>query len=950
MNYSQQGIIAKQRALNAKGGKFGRKLLLTLIIALISFLIGIVIFGISAVLGMYNGILASTPQINTGMVASTKQATFVYDVEGNKMDELVATNSNRILVTMDDIPQNMADAVVAIEDERFYEHNGVDFLGMLRAGFQFVTTMGEEKQGASTITQQLLKNTIFTEWMSEGDNMIKSVKRKLQEQYLAIELTKVLSKEDILERYMNTINLGQNTLGVEAAAQRYFGKSVSELNLSECATIAVITQNPSRYNPISHPDQNARRRLDCLDKMLELEFITKDEYDEAVADDVYARIERHNVNFLEETTTSSYFTDALTYDVREDLIKAGYSETMADNLLYSGGLRIMSTMDPEIQAIVDSQVNNPENYPDYIQYELDCALTINKPDGTSQNYSKEMMALYFKENIDHEFDLLFDTPDEAETTFAQYRDSLLEEGDEYVERISITPQPQVSVYLMDHSTGYVVAMSGGRGPKEGRLTLNRATDAYRQPGSTFKVLAAYAPALDTAGQTLANVYIDGPFFYDDGKQVSNWYGNDSWDYKGICSIRYGIEQSLNVVAVKTLTVITPQLGFDYLKNFGFKHLADGDEINGKIYYDARQPLALGGITTGVSNEELTAAYAAIANGGVYTEPKLYTVVYDSEGNIILDNRAPETHQVIKDTTAFLLTDAMVDVVEEGTGTRVNFSNEMAIAGKTGTTSDNKDVWFAGYTPYYTCSVWAGYDNNHKMISKGANKETNISKDLWASIMEKLHANLPAQDFYIPTGIVEAEVCKVSGKLPNPGVCDGHIITEYFEDSTIPMMTCDVHYVGNICAYDNLIATPECPFQYEGSWTMTPVEDSSLWSGSTTAIEQPDGSIVYRSPRKTNVCQHNINFFTDPNYETIYAQQRLEMDLRIQEVLQAQQQQAQQGDVPPDGSAPSQTGDAATPQPTQQPTTHTTTQTTTETTTETFTESTTQTHTETITTP
>ncbi len=896
MNFTQKGIVAKQKALNAKGGKFGRKLLLTLVMVIILAIICMVVWGISAALGMYNGILASTPRINSSDVASTKQATFVYDIEGNKIDELVATNSNRILVSMDQIPQDMGDAIVAIEDERFYEHNGVDFMGMLRAGYQFIITLGDEKQGASTITQQLLKNTIFTEWTEEGDNFIKSVKRKLQEQYLAVELSKILSKEEILERYMNTINLGQNTLGVEAAAQRYFGKSVSELTLSECATIAVITQNPSKYNPISHPENNVKRRKDCLDNMLELEFITQAEYDEAIADDVYSRIERHNINYLETSTISSYFTDALTYDVRADLIAAGYSETRADNMLYSGGLRIMSTMDPKVQAIVDRQVANPENYPEYTQYLLDCALTITSQDGTVQNYSKEMMTLYFRENVDKDFDLLFDSHEEAVAAFEQYKTYLLKEGDEYVERISTTPQPQVSVYIMDQSTGYVVAMAGGRGTKEGRLTLNRATDTYRQPGSTFKVLASYAPALDSAGQTLATVYNDAPFFYNTGIQVNNWYSDSAQPYRGLCSIRYGIEQSLNIVAVKTLTVITPQLGYDYLENFGFKQLANGKEINGQIFYDARQPLALGGITTGVSNEELTAAYATIANGGVYTKPKLYTVVYDSDGNIILDNREPETHQVIKDTTAFLLTDAMEDVVTKGTGTAVRFDREMAIAGKTGTTTDNKDVWFAGFTPYYTCSTWAGYDNNHKMISRGANKETNIAKNLWSSIMGELHSDLPDMEFYVPTGIVEAEICGVSGKLPNPGVCDAHVITEYFEEGTIPMMTCDVHYVGKICAYDNLIATPECPFQYEGTWVMTPVEDEALWSGSTIPIEQPDGSIVYQTPKTSNICQHNATFFADPNYQAILAQQQAELDIRIQQALAnqaAQQQQAGQ---------------------------------------------------------
>ena len=552
----------------------------------------------------------------------------------------------------------------------------------------------------------------------------------------------------------------------------------------------------------------------------------------------------------------------------------------------------MSTMDPKIQAIVDYEVNNPENYPDYVQYELDCALTITSKDGETQNYSKEMMTLYFKNNGEPNFDLLFDSPEEAQAKFEEYKAALLQEGDEYVERIRTTVQPQVSVYIMDQKTGYVAAMSGGRGPKEGRLTFNRATGSYRQPGSTFKVLAAYAPALDSAGLTLANVYNDAPFFYDDGKAVSNWY--DETKYKGLCSIRYGIEQSLNIVAVKTLTQITPRLGYDYAENFGFKQLADGKEVNGQLFYDAKQPLALGGITTGVSNEELTAAYASIANGGIYTKPRLYKTVETSDGRILLDNRTPKTKQVIKETTAFLLTDAMRDVVTKGTGTRVRFSNTMAIAGKTGTTSSNVDVWFAGYTPYYTCSTWAGYDNNHKMISSGVNQETNIAKNIWRNVMKSVHENLPDQDFEIPTGIVEAEICKLSGKLPNPDTCDpACIVTEYFEEDTIPMELCDVHYYGQICAYDNLIAAAECPFQYTGSWLMTPVEHESLHKGSEIPIEQPDGTIVYQMPKTSNMCQHDAEFFLNPDYPVILQIQQEELNIRIQEVLNAQQQMQQQ---------------------------------------------------------
>ena len=881
MNYSKKGVRAKQKALNSKSVKWQRKFIIIFgkILLVLILMVGIV--GVSAGLGAINGILASTPRISSNDVAPVGAATFVYDANGNKIDELVASNSNRIFVTMEQIPENMAHAVVAIEDERFYEHNGIDFRGILRAGYQFVITMGEEAQGASTITQQLLKNTIFTDWTSEGDNMVKKVKRKLQEQYLAIELTKILDKDEILERYMNTINLGQNTLGVEAASQRYFGKSVKDLTLSECATIAVITQNPSKYNPIRHPDNNARRREDCLKKMLKLEFITQAEFDEAMADDVYARIESHNVDYLATASTSSYFVDALTYDVKQDLLEAGYNETQAEFLLYSGGLRIISTMDPEIQAIVDAAVANEENYTDKTDWLLSYALTVMHPDGTSTNYSQEKMVKYFKENVDKNFDLLFSTQEEAMEAVEAYKLAVMAEGDDFQESISMTIQPQVATVVMDQYTGEIVAMSGGRGAKEGRLTLNRATDSYRQPGSTFKVLAAFAPAIDSADMTLATVFNDAPFYYDDGKPVKNWYDTG---YKGLSSIRYAIEQSMNIVSVKTLTQISPQLGYDYLLNFGFKKVTDRLVVGNEIKSDVIQATALGGITVGVSAEELTAAYASIANEGIYTTPKLYTKVVDSDGNVILDNTEPETRRVLRDTSAYLLTNAMEGVVKVpgSTGTSVNFDRNMAIAGKTGTTSDNKDVWFAGYTPYYTCATWIGYDNNEKLTSTGstANRQTNIAKRIWKEIMENIHTELPASTFAIPEGIVKTTICSRSGKLPVPGLCDGTLKEEYFTESTVPTESCNVHYVGPVCAYDGLPAAPECPFAYgEHVIEVVPVEDESLWLGSTIPIEQPDGSIIYQQPKTSNYCQHDITFFTNPDYESILHAQQYEMNHR-----------------------------------------------------------------------
>jgi len=885
MNYSKKGVRAKQRALNSKSSKWARKFALMGVKLLLVAIVGIGICGVSAGLGAFMGILSSTPTIRLSDVVASGQATIVYDAEGNELDQYVSSNSNRIQVTMDQVPKYLGLAFVAIEDERFYQHNGVDVKGMMRAAYQFVKTGGEETQGASTITQQLLKNTVFTSWTSEGNNKIKKIKRKIQEQYLALEISKYYSKDEILLNYMNAINLGQNTLGVEAASQRYFGKSCSDLTLSECAVIASITQNPSKYNPLRHPEDNQGRRKRCLDKMLELKFISQAEYDEAIADteDVYNRIGLYDTHLQEsDSAAGSYFSDAVYEQVKEDLIElAGYSDTMAENLLTSGGLRIESTMDPTIQNILDEEFDNPDNYNPLTKWYLTYALTITDSSGENHNFSKENMMTWFKSNSDKSFNLIFSSQDDANAAIETYRNAMLAElgldtdYDKYEESISMTAQPQVAMVVEDQSTGYVVALVGGRGTKEGRRTLNRATDALRSPGSTFKVLSSFAPALDSAGKTLATVYNDAPFNYADGTPVNNWYKTG---YRGINSIREAIRESMNIIAVKNQTVITPQLGYDYLLNFGFTTLTDGVMIKDKNYTDVNQTIALGGLTYGVSPYELNAAYAAIANQGLYVEPKLYTKVTDPDGNVILDNTSPKSRQVIKETTAFLLTDAMVDVVTTGTGARARFEG-MAIAGKTGTSTDTHDVWFSGYTPYYTATVWTGYDNNVGMSTSSKNNEGNISKIMWKAVMKRIHENLPNTQFPTPTGIVQAEICTQSGKLPVPGLCDGNTRTEYFEEGTEPTESCDIHYQGNICAYDNLPASAECPFGYYGTGTFPLAEDEALIEGSTVIVENADGTQSVITPHTRSRCQHDAAFFANPDYEAVLNQQQWEMNQR-----------------------------------------------------------------------
>lgn len=860
MNYGKKGVLARQRDLNATGIKIERKILLAIVNLSLITIIGLSICLAAAGLGAFKGILASTPVIHLDSVVASGEATIVYDCAGNEIDQYVGANSNRLRIeSMDELPDYLGKAFVAIEDERFYQNNGIDYQAMLRSGYQYIKTKGRATQGGSTITQQLLKNTVFTSWTSEGKNWIKKIKRKLQEQYLAQEISKYYEKDQILLEYMNAINIGQNTLGVEAASRRYFGKSASDLTISESAVIASITQNPSSYNPIRHPEKNAKRRKTCLDKMLELEFITQAEYDEAVADTdaVYERIGNYDIDYRESivATSGSYFSDALYEQVRDDLVSlAGYTETTAEKLLTAGGLRIYATLDPDIQAIADEEYSNPENFSENEDWYLNYALTVNTVEG-KKNFSKENMMTWFKNNGKPGFNLIFSSHEKAYEAIETYRTAVLEElgidnlEDNYEEAVSLTIQPQTAIVVEDQSTGYVVAMVGGRGTKEGRRTLNRAMNSTRLPGSTFKVLGAYAPALDVAGQTLATVYNDAPFHYDDGVPVKNVYEG----FRGINSIRVGIRDSINILAVKTGTVITPQLCYDYLLNFGFTTLVDSDVRNGKIFTDIRQPIVLGGLTDGVTPYELNAAYASIANSGTYVKPKLYSKVVDSDGNVILDNTVPETRQVLQETTAYLLTSAMMDVVTGGTGKRTNFSNTISIAGKSGTTTGPTDMWFAGFTPYYTCTVWTGYDNNVIL----ADKKTKSPQYLWRAVMSRVHEELPGRQFIRPEGLVDVTICTRSGLLPIPGLCDATLKTEIFAEGTVPTTSCSVHYEGNVCSVDGLPANPQCPYQTYGRLERPLIEAPELLSGSSIITENPDGTQNVIVPSTAEYCQHGV---------------------------------------------------------------------------------------------
>ena len=792
MNYGKKSTAKKRTALISRSSMMGKRarvsFIRVLFVSLIALCIAVTCLGV----GSFRGVIDTAPDVDDIDIMPLGYATFLYDDAGNQIRKLAAPDSNRLPVTLDQIPVDLQHAVVAIEDERFYEHNGIDVKGILRAGMKALTT-GDFSEGASTITQQLLKNNVFTNWTSES-TQLERFTRKIQEQYLAVQVEKKTDKDTILENYLNTINLGAGSYGVQAAARQYFDKDVWDLNLSECATLAGITQNPTKFNPIINPDSNRKRRKEVLQHMLDQNYITQDQYDEALADDVYSSIQAaQEKNSSTENTVYTYFEDELTDQIINDLMNIkGYTKKQATNLLYSGGLKVYTTQDSKIQNILDEEYADPSNYPDTVQYELDYALTVTDPDGNQVNYSKEMLQLYFQ-NEDPDFDLLFDSPEDGQTYVDKYKASILANGSKVLaERVNFAPQPQSSMSVIDQHTGYVKALIGGRGEKTASLTLNRATDTTRQPGSTFKIVSTYAPALNEKGMTLATTFEDEPYEYPDGSPVNN----ATRSYNGTTTIRTAIQKSINVVAVKCLEKVTPELGLKYLDNFGFTTLAHGTEAdkdaNGNVWSDANLATALGGITRGVTNVELCASYAAIANGGNYIKPIYYTKILDHNGNVLIENTAAE-RSVIKESTAFLLTSAMEDVVKQGTGTACQLDN-MPVAGKTGTTEAYNDLWFVGYTPYYTCAVWSGYDNNEKLPDYARN----FHKALWKKVMTRIHEGLPSKEFEKPASVEKLSVCEETGLLPRAG-CP--VITEYFDVGTMPTEYCDQHFYDSDDDYD-----------------------------------------------------------------------------------------------------------------------------------------------------
>lgn len=825
MNYGKYSIKKKQKFLRSRSRRIASLIRVTSLRLVLLAMVFCILVGCFAGYGVYQGIVSKSPSLDSISVVPTSYASTIYYSDGVTVSKTLASSgSNREYVTYDNISEHAINAFIALEDERFWEHNGIDIQGIFRVAFTDIV-LGKE-HGASTLTQQLIKNQVFA-----GGNetlFTEKLKRKIQEQYLAIQLETYTPKEKIIEYYLNTINLGNGSYGIQKAAEEYFGKEASELTISEAAVLAPIAYSPTGMNPINYPEANKIRREATLNNMLEQNLITKQQYDEAIADteSVYERIllqDQQASNY--DSSTNSYFVDALIDQVLNDLIEMGYSSYEANTLLYSGGLTIYSTQDKKLQAILDQEFTNEANFPavgDGSYYELsnDWAFSIYLGNDTWKHFHVKDLIAYYANYSDtnkwyqHEsgnkgISALTLNKEDLDAKITAFIEAMMTEhnGQSYLESgRNIILQPQTSMVIMDYTTGDVVALYGGRGEKIGDRVLNRATGTYRQPGSTFKVLASFLPAMDSGGFTLASTFDDSYYYYGTGNEsagddttIKNWY---TTGYEGLSPLRRGIYRSMNIVAVRCLEATGIGTCLTYLDQMGFSKIDPTTDRN--------ISLALGGVTNGVSVLEMTAGYATIANAGVYNEPRLYTVIYDHDGNVLIDNRVEST-QIIKSSTAYLLTDAMKDTTTIGTGTACAFKNlDIEVAGKTGTSTKDNDLWFCGFTPYYCASIWSGFDNNFDQVN------TQYQKNLWRICMEKIHeaAGYTTGEFKLPSSIIEVSICTKCGNRAVPGLCDeneyGNLIsTEYFANGTVPTKKCTCCVEVTICNESGQLATGNC---------------------------------------------------------------------------------------------------------------------------------------------
>ncbi|MGL4875632.1 MAG: transglycosylase domain-containing protein [Clostridium sp.] len=741
---SNRGVNLNKKINSSNGGKKekskditkkskAKKILKYSLLSLLLLFLSVCVVGI----GYVFAVIKSTPELDPDKIRNGSQSLVMLNKDNDVLDSPVFSETMKTELTSKEIPQNLKDAIVSIEDERFYEHNGIDIkriAGALLYDVKYVITGKGGMQGASTITQQLIKNTYLTNE--------RSIDRKIKEIFLALQLEKQLSKEEILVAYLNNFPVGGTSYGAEAGAKYYFNKKAKDLSLIECAYLAGVTQATHTYNAHNpdnkkDPSRYMNRTKTVLSKMKEHNYITEKEYDDSIKslDSGKLKFKRGTTDY---TIKHEAFLTASLDQVKKDLkSKLKCTDEEVNNLLATGGLKIYTTLDEKLQDEVQKIMDDPNNY---------------------------NIAGASEKNKDGVYKL------------------------------------QSSAAIYDYRSNEVVAMVGGRGKQPARSN-NRAYSDLRSVGSAIKPLTSYGPAIDQKVMTAGSVIDDAQT--PATKKV--YAGSNSPDsYKGLLTLRESLKYSSNIGSALTANEVGTKTGVKYGEQLGlvFNKNSQGVSTVGLGQFDNANG------SDGGNTFKVAAAYGVFGNGGIYSDPKLYTKVLDRDGNVILESNTTKTN-VFSPQTAYILYDMLKGPLTYN-GSSAKFG-AMPVSGKTGTTSNNKDYWFAGLTPHYSAAVWVGYDNQ-KSIQGGGSGRTAAA--LWGKIMKPAHKGLSTTDIKKPNGIVSTSICIDSGKLPT-ALCKrdprgNRIRSELFISGTQPTGYCETHVEVVVNKNNNLLANENTP--------------------------------------------------------------------------------------------------------------------------------------------
>ena len=686
---------------------------------------------------------------------------FAYDSDQNMIKyETMHGTENREWVDYDEMTQYTKDAAVAVEDERFWKHHGVDWKSTTFAFANMFLGLTKNDRGGSTITQQLIKN------VTQED--AHSVNRKLKEIFKALELEKKYTKPQVLEAYLNVIALGSGCNGIQTASQTYFGKNASELTLSESAAIVGITKYPSKYNPFYHPEENQKRQRYVLKKMYENGFISKQEYEEAREDDYLSRLNLAAKNQNSITKYWSWYTEQIFTDVVKDLQKRnGLTESEARFQMYNGGFNIYANVDMDLQ-------NKAE------------AIFKNKTGNNTEYWRK------FPRSI----------------------------------------QPQCAIAVLNYN-GEVKAIVGARGEKNANRVQNHASQSRRQPGSAIKPLSAYGLAVEKGVIEFSTPVTDEQMTIRDNGRTIKWPRNDSRRYRGNIPVVKGLEVSANCVAARLVRYMSPQESYKFLTERLSIKLNEKD--------NNLAPMSVGALTDGVTVLEMASAYVMFGSGGIYYSPATYSLVTDQQGNTVLENTTARGVRVMGEEAASIMNRMLLAPVNGGSGTarRAKISG-FDTFGKTGTTSDNKDRYFCGGTPYYVGACWFGYADNKRLEYAS----TNYATQAWTYVMRAAHKGLSSKRFNLSSNVIARSYCTVSGGYASAN-CPSSATGYYSRNSSLPV--CPLHGGGAMTKSFTALLADSSSFHTTTTTTTTSTESTTE---STAATDNKNSKTTEKETKKT----------------------------------------------------------------------------------------------------